>query len=57
MQQSEKRLAEIGTLKRHTITYSKTRYTYVEDRKAGYSKKFLEAHREEQKHQNEDQSH
>lgn len=45
--QSEKRLAEIGTLKKHIINYSKTRATYEEYRKAGYSKKFLEAHREE----------
>ena len=45
--QSEKRLAEIGTLKKHIINYSKTRAIYEEYRKAGYSKKFLEAHREE----------
>lgn len=47
IQQLEKRLAEIGTLKKHIINYSKTRATYEEYRKAGYSKKFLEAHREE----------
>lgn len=47
IQQSEKRLAEIGTLKKHIINYSKTRSTYEEYRKAGYSKKFLEAHRKE----------
>ena len=47
IQQSEKRLAEIGTLKKHIINYSKTRSTYEEYRKAGYSKKFLETHREE----------
>ena len=47
IQQSEKRLAEIGTLKKHIINYSKTRATYEEYRKAGYSKKFLEAHWEE----------
>lgn len=47
IQQSEKRLAEIGTLKKHIINYSKTRATYEEYRKTGYSKKFLEAHREE----------
>ena len=46
-QTSEKRLSEIGTLKKHIINYSKTRKTYEEYRKAGYSKKFLEAHREE----------
>lgn len=42
IQQSEKRLAEIGTLKKHIINYSKTRSTYEEYRKVGYSKKFLE---------------
>ena len=47
IQQSEKRLVETGTLKKHIINYSKTRVTYEEYRKAGYSKKFLEAHREE----------
>lgn len=47
VRQSEKRLAEIGTLKKHIINYSKTRSIYEEYRKAGYSKKFLEAHREE----------
>lgn len=47
VRQSEKRLAEIGTLKKHIINYSKTRPIYEEYRKAGYSKKFLEAHREE----------
>ena len=47
VQQSERRLAEIGTLKKHIINYSKTRPIYEEYRKAGYSKKFLEAHREE----------
>lgn len=47
IQQAEKRLMEIGTLKKHIINYSKTRSTYEEYRKAGYSKKFLETHREE----------
>lgn len=47
IQQSEQRLVEIGTLKKHIINYSKTRPVYEEYRKAGYSKKFLEAHREE----------
>ena len=37
----------IATLKKHIINYSKTRKTYEEYRKAGYSKKFFEAHREE----------
>ena len=44
---SEKRLAEIASLKKHIINYSKTRATYEAYRKAGYSKKFFEAHREE----------
>ena len=47
IQQSEQRLVEIGTLKKHIINYSKTRPIYEEYRKAGYSKKFLETHREE----------
>jgi len=47
IQASEKRLAEIATLKKHVINYSKTRSTYEAYRKAGYSKKFFEAHREE----------
>lgn len=44
---SEKRLAEIAVLKAHIINYAKTREVYVAYRKAGYSKAFLEAHREE----------
>lgn len=44
---SEARLTEIASLKKHIINYSKTRSTYEEYRKAGYSKKFFEAHREE----------
>ena len=44
---SEARLTEIATLKKHIINYSKTRRTYEEYRKAGYSKKFFEVHREE----------
>ena len=47
IQQSEQRLVEIGTLKKHIINYSKTRPIYEEYRKAGYNKKFLEADREE----------
>ena len=47
IQDAEKRLAEITTLKKHIINYSKTRSTYEAYRKAGYSKKFFEAHREE----------
>lgn len=41
-----KRLAEIAVLKTHIINYVKTRDVYTEYRKSGYSKKFLEAHRE-----------
>ena len=44
---AEKRMEEIGTLRTHIIQYAKTRDTYVAYRKAGYSKKFLEEHREE----------
>lgn len=44
---SEARLTEIAVLRKHIINYSKTRSTYEEYRKAGYSKKFFEAHREE----------
>ena len=47
IQASEKRLAEIATLKKHIINYSKTRATYEAYRKAGYSNKFFETHREE----------
>lgn len=38
---ADNRLAEISALKKHIINYSKTRDTYVQYRKAGYSKKFL----------------
>ncbi len=44
---AETRINEIRELKKHIINYSKTRSTYEEYRKAGYSKKFLEEHREE----------
>ncbi len=44
---SETRLTEIAALKKHITNYSKTRSTYEEYRKAGYSRKFFEAHREE----------
>ena len=43
----KKRLAEIGTLKKHIINYSKTRPIYEEYRKPVTAKSFLEAHREE----------
>ena len=44
---AEARMAEIAVLKTHIINYAKTRPVYDAYRKAGYSKKFLEAHREE----------
>ena len=44
---AEKRMAEIAVLKTHILNYSKTRDIYVAYRKAGYSKAFFEAHREE----------
>ena len=44
---SEARLTEIAVLKAHIINYAKTRPVYDAYRKSGYSKKFLEAHREE----------
>ena len=43
---AEAKLTEIAILKKH-INYSKTRETYEAYRKAGYSKRFFEAHREE----------
>ena len=42
----EKRLAEITVLRVHIVNYAKTREVYAAYRKAGYSKKFLEEHRE-----------
>ena len=47
VQSSEKRLTAIAALKKHIINYSKTRNTYEAYRKAGYGRKFYEAHREE----------
>ena len=43
----EKRMVEIGALQTHINNYSKTRKVYEAYRKAGYSKKFFEEHREE----------
>ena len=40
-------MAEIAVLKTHILNYSKTRDVYVAYRKAGYSRAFFEAHREE----------
>ncbi len=42
----EKRLTEIAVFKTHIINYVKTKEVYVSYRKAGYSKKFYEEHRE-----------
>lgn len=44
---AEQRMAEIAVLRAHIINYAKTRSVYDAYRKAGYSKKFLEAHRDE----------
>ena len=44
---AEARLTEIAVLKTHIINYAKTRPVHDAYRKSGYSKKFLEAHREE----------
>lgn len=44
---AEKRMVEIKALQTHINNYYKTRQTYVDYRKSGYSKKFLEVHREE----------
>ncbi len=43
---AEQRMQEITDLRKHIINYSKTRETYVAYRKAGYSRKFFEEHRE-----------
>lgn len=44
---AEARLTKIAVLKTHIINYAKTREVYTAYRKTGYSKAFLEAHREE----------
>lgn len=43
---AEARMAEIAVMKTHIINYAKTRPIYEAYRKAGYSKRFLEANRE-----------
>ena len=43
---AEARITDILVLKKHITNYPKTRDVYVEYRKAGYSKKFFEEHRE-----------
>ena len=47
IKQKEARMQEIKELRTHIINYSKTRDTYAAYRKAGYSRKFSEAHRQE----------
>lgn len=44
---AEQRMAEIAVLRAHIVNYARTRPVYDAYRKAGYSKRFLEAHREE----------
>ena len=44
---AEKRMVEIKALQTHINNYYKTRQTYVEYRKSGYSKKFFDEHRDE----------
>ena len=44
---AEKRMGKIAVLRAHIVNYAKTRDVYAAYRKAGYSKKFLEVHREE----------
>lgn len=41
---AENRMAEIAVLKTHIINYAKTRDIYAAYRKAGYSKKYYDAH-------------
>ena len=43
---AEARMAEIAVMKTHIINYAKTRSIHEAYRKAGYSKRFLEANRE-----------
>lgn len=47
IKEKEKRLAEIQVLKKHIFDYFKTKDVYADYRKSGYSKKFLEEHRQE----------
>ena len=44
---AEQRMAEIAVLRAHIVNYARTRPVYDAYRKAGYSKKFLEGHREQ----------
>ena len=47
IKEKENRLAEIQVLKTHIINYVKTKDLYADYRKSGYSKKFLEEHRQD----------
>ena len=47
IKEKEARLRDIAELKMQIINYAKTRDVYAEYRKTGYSKRFLESHREE----------
>ena len=47
VQTAEARIGEISVLRKHIFNYANTRATYEAYRKAGYSKKFREEHREE----------
>ena len=44
---AEQRMTEIAVLRAHIVNYARTRPVYDAYRKAGYSKKFLEEHREQ----------
>ena len=44
---AETRMAEIAVLRTHIVNYARTRPVYDAYRKAGYSKRFLDIHREE----------
>ena len=44
---AETRMTEIAVLRTHIVNYARTRPVYDAYRKAGYSKNFLDAHREE----------
>ena len=44
---AETRMAEIAVLRTHIVNYARTHPVYDAYRKAGYSKRFLDAHREE----------
>ena len=47
IRETEKRIAELHTLKGHIINYVKTREVYAAYRMAGYSKKFVAEHEQE----------